>query len=92
MVRRKYIIREEEKMYNRFLRARRLLFGILSAFKVQDLTSVCSGRIASNWVVPLVPGLNFLTSEFMFLIFDLSDHLTENDINEAVQMEVKQID
>lgn len=79
-------------MYNHFLRARRLLCGILSAFKLQDLMSVCNGRIASNWVVPLVPGLNFLTSEFMFLIFGLSDHLTENDINETGQMEVKQTD
>ena len=39
-----------------------------------------------QWVIrsqlgTTVPGLNFLTSEFMFLIFGLSDHLTENNIN-----------
>ena len=38
-----------------------------------------------------IPELNFLTSEFMFLIFGSSDYLTENNINLTVQIEVKQI-
>ena len=28
-----------------------------------------------------VPELNFLTSGFMFFIFGLSDHVTENNVN-----------